>query len=120
MHLLLEQGVAPATITPHRSLTTSGWVVGAIATVFAAVLAFTHFRETLADSPIVRSTLLPPDNTTFYSDFTQGIGLPALSPDGKRIVFGARNADGTNPLWVRSLDALTITLIQNWPASIKK
>jgi Tol biopolymer transport system component len=107
MHLLLEQGTAPVTVRPHRWSTTSGWVVGAVATVFAVVLAFTHFRETLADSPVVRSTLLPPDNTTFNSDFTQGVGLPTLSPDGKRIVFGTRNADGGASLWVRSLDALT-------------
>ena len=71
----------------------------------AAVLAFTHFREIPPEAPVIRSTILPPDNTTF--DFAQGVGLPALSPDGRRIVFGARTADGETPLWVRSLDALT-------------
>ena len=54
---------------------------------------------------MIRSTILPPENTTV--DFTQGVGLPALSPDGRRIVFGARTADGKTPLWVRSLDGLT-------------
>jgi Tol biopolymer transport system component len=75
-------------------------------TMFAAAVAFIHFRETPPDFPVVRWTLLPPDNTTFNSDFSQGVGLPTLSPDGKRIVFGTRSADGA-PLWVRSLDALT-------------
>jgi len=46
-----------------------------------------------------------PGNTTL--DFPQGVGLPALSPDGQRIVFGARTADGKRPLWVRALDGLT-------------
>jgi eukaryotic-like serine/threonine-protein kinase len=107
VHLLLESAAPPPIVAPRPRLAMAGWIVGAAATVFAVSLAAIHFRETTPASPVVRSTLLPPDNTTFYSDFTQGIGLPALSPDGSRIVFGTRNADGTSPLWVRSLEALT-------------
>ena len=107
MHLLLEQGAPPATVTPRRWVTVSGWIAAAVAIVAAFAVAFSHFRETPAESRIVRSTLLSPDNTTFNSDLTQGVGLAALSPDGRRIVFGARNANGTTPLWIRSLDALT-------------
>ena len=79
-----------------------------LVTLIAAVLAvrvMMHWRETLPDTPTIRSTILPPENTTL--DFTNGLGLPALSPDGRRIVFGARTKDGKTPLWVRSLDGLT-------------
>jgi Tol biopolymer transport system component len=76
-----------------------------IAVVAALALAFLYFHGTRPETPLLRTTLVPPDNTTL--DFTNGLGLPALSPDGKRIVFGARTADGKAPLWVRSLDALT-------------
>ena len=82
------------------------WVaVAVIAAVAALAFAFLYFRGTPRESPILRATVLPPDNATL--DFTQGLGLPALSPDGKRIVFGAQMADGKIPLTVRSLDALT-------------
>jgi Tol biopolymer transport system component/predicted Ser/Thr protein kinase len=93
--------VAGHRVTPVRLLA----AVAAIAVVVALSLAFLHFREPPPEAPVLRMTILPPDNTTL--DFTNGLSLPALSPDGKRIVFGARSADGKTPLWVRSLDALT-------------
>ncbi len=83
-------------------------MVAGVAALGAAVLApiaLIHLREVPPETSVIRATILPPDNTTF--DFAQGLGLPALSPDGRRIVFGARTADGATPLWVRSLDALT-------------
>ncbi len=33
------------------------------------------------------------------------VGAPAISPDGRRIAYPARNADGTPMLWVRDLDS---------------
>ncbi len=93
--------VAGHRVTPVRLLA----AVAAIAVVVALSLAFLYFRETPPEAPVLRTTILPPDNTTL--DFTNGLSLPALSPDGKRIVFGARSVDGKTPLWVRSLDALT-------------
>ncbi len=81
------------------------WVVAGIAVVAALALGLVQFRETPPETQVLRATILPPDSTTL--DFTNGMSLPALSPDGKRIVFGARSANGTQPLWVRSLDALT-------------
>jgi eukaryotic-like serine/threonine-protein kinase len=79
--------------------------VVAIAVAAALALVFLYFRKAPPETALLRATILPPDNATL--DFTGGLGLPALSPDGKRIVFGARTADGKTPLWVRSLDALT-------------
>jgi hypothetical protein len=81
------------------------WGAAALLLVVLAVLAFVHFREHPPEARVLHSSILPPENTTF--DFTQGLGLLALSPDGKRIVFGARTADGKSPLWTRSLDVPT-------------
>ena len=83
------------------------WRVSVLTTLVAVALAIptvAHFRETVSETQTVRSTILPPVNTTL--DFTQGIGLPVLSPDGRRLVFGARTADGKTSLWNRSLDGL--------------
>jgi eukaryotic-like serine/threonine-protein kinase len=103
MRLLLED-TAPVTRRSRPQLGTAAWAVASVAVLGAALLAFIHFREIRPKAPIIRSTILPPANTTL--DFAQGVGLPALSPDGQRIVFGARTADGKTPLWVRALDGL--------------
>jgi len=102
----LANPVSAVTAAPSRpQRSRAAWVVAALAAVCAGALAFVHFRETVAEAPVIRSTILPPDNTEW--EFTTGRGLPALSPDGRRIVFGARTSDGRNPLWVRPLDGLT-------------
>ncbi len=109
--LLLEE--APSeTAQPVRhswlGLNSIGWATAALLLALASPLAFVHFRETPPETPVLRATILPPENTTF--DLYRGLGAvapPALSPDGSRMVFGARDKDGKSKLWVRQLDALT-------------
>jgi len=103
MRLLLEEP-EPAS-SQSGGTSRLGWVAAAVVTLALAALAFLHFRETPPETPVLRTTILPPDNTSL--DFGNGLGLLALSPDGKRIVFGARTSDGKHPLWVRPLDGLT-------------
>jgi hypothetical protein len=78
-------------------------VLAVVASVFAvafAVVALLYFRERVPQTPLMITTILPPENASF--------GMPpALSPDGRRIVFGARGADGRSQLWVRLLDSPT-------------
>jgi serine/threonine protein kinase/Tol biopolymer transport system component len=94
---------APAADSPRSS--SKAWIAIACAlALVAAAVSFVHFRETPPELPPLRATILPPDNTTL--DLVT-LGLPAVSPDGRRIVFSARTADGKAPLWVRPLDALT-------------
>jgi serine/threonine protein kinase/Tol biopolymer transport system component len=84
------------------------WVATAttIVLVFAlAIPAIRHFRETAPETTTIQSTILAPQNTTL--DFTNGLGLPAISPDGRRLVVGAESADGKHALWVRPLDGLS-------------
>jgi Tol biopolymer transport system component len=47
--------------------------------------------------------LLPPEGAEF--NFLAGFGLPALSPDGTRIVFGAVSKDNKKLLYLRRLDS---------------
>jgi serine/threonine protein kinase/Tol biopolymer transport system component len=101
-----SQAGIPAPVAAHHKIPVRLLAAGAVIVVFAALsLTYLYFRETPPEAPVLRTTILPPDNTTL--DFTNGLSLPALSPDGRRIVFGARSADGKTPLWVRSLDGLT-------------
>jgi Tol biopolymer transport system component len=47
--------------------------------------------------------MLPPPGTTF--DYGANAAPVTVSPDGRRLAFGARQPDGTVRLWVRDLDA---------------
>jgi len=95
----------PAASMRREQLAWSAAAIAALAAIGLAIPAVMHLRETPPETAPVRTTILAPEGTTL--DFTNGAGLPALSPDGRRIVFGARTADGKQSLWVRSLDGLT-------------
>jgi serine/threonine protein kinase len=90
--------------TPARLV----WTLAAAAAVFAlafSALSFVHFRETTPEARVMTTSILAPENTTF--SFSIPVSPPALSPDGRRIVFPARVADGRTQLWVRPLDSST-------------
>lgn len=101
----------PIVESPQVSRGTSkrGWAVAAILGLAASGLAFIHFRETPPHLPVLNATLLPPENTEF--DFGGRHAMPAISPDGTRIVFGARGKDGKTHLWLRRLDSPTTQLL---------
>ena len=81
------------------------WIAAAgVLAVVAAGLAFVHLREKPPETPVVRSTILPPDKNGFRFNLPP-YGTLALSPDGQRLLFGMQPADGPARLWVRSLDA---------------
>jgi serine/threonine protein kinase len=101
---------APLTTTSATS-SASGrrlpWTAFALVAVLAVALAIPtvrHLLEAPPDLRVVNATLLPPEGAEF--DFDNNYPLPALSPDGTRIVFGAR-ANGKLGLWVRRLDSPT-------------
>jgi Tol biopolymer transport system component len=87
------------------------WASAALA-VIAAALTFVHFSEKHPAVQVITSSLLPPVGTEF--NFAGGSGLPALAPDGSRVVFGATGA-GSNQnrrmLYVRRLDASAAQLL---------
>jgi serine/threonine protein kinase len=97
-----------AITTPSQSRSgKAGWVAAvAIPTLLLAALAFIHFREKPPETPVVRSTILPPEKNNFFFDYPIS-GAPALSPDGRRLVFAARAEGGVSRLWVRPLDSTT-------------
>ena len=79
------------------------WATRSVATVLLAVLATlvtTAIVRRLQPNgnDVVRFAIAPPHGARFT--------FLALSPDGGRLVFALRDAQGDNQLWVRSLDAL--------------
>jgi eukaryotic-like serine/threonine-protein kinase len=81
----------------------AAWAVAAALLLAFAALAGIHFREAAPDPPVIATSILPPENTSF--EFSTGFNPPALSPDGHQLVFGAQGA--RKQLWVRSFDSTT-------------
>src|SRR6266540_1186451 len=73
------------------------WSVAAMFAIATITAIIVHFRtpKTLAEP--IRFTIPPPPQTAFE-------GIPAVSPDGRSIVFRAIGLDSTPMLWLRSLD----------------
>ena len=93
-----ESGVPePAGAAPSRL---ARLLVGIAAVLAAALgcLAFVHFREKPPETRLITAAILPPDNTP-----GGGFRGAAISPDGKRIVFGARSQNKAQ-MWIRPLE----------------
>ena len=108
--LFLDEGAeafvhTEARPTKYRHL---GWIAAAAVVVLAAA-AWLSFDSPADDRPLRISSLLAPEGSE-YNFVSPGsfVAIPALSPDGTRLVFGARSPDGkATQLWVRSLDSQT-------------
>jgi serine/threonine protein kinase/Tol biopolymer transport system component len=77
-----------------------------IAMVTAAIIQ--SLRPTVVDTHTYRATIVPPPNTNIAFTFPGWSGaILAVSPDGQRLAFIARDADGKVQLWVRPLSGLS-------------
>jgi serine/threonine protein kinase len=92
-------------VTPHPSGTARlPWIVAAICFAIACVLGVLYFMRTPAAEPNpVRFSLFPPEKGSFEGD------APVVSPDGRRIVFVARDSTGNSMIWMRNLATLQST-----------
>ena len=75
---------------PIRRRRLLAWLWPALAAVglfAAAALAFVHYREAPSDLPLVRFQISLPEKAVFN-------GHVSVSPDGRRVAFSARGADG--------------------------
>ena len=77
----------------------------------ASVAALLYFRPAGLDAQLIRFSVLPPEGWRLAITTTE-TGSPvsalpvAMSPDGRRLAFVARNSKGAMQLWLRPLDAL--------------
>jgi Tol biopolymer transport system component len=88
------------------------WTAAAVFAIATTTLVFVQSREKPAKVPVLRSTVVAPEKTAFRFD-VQPFGVPALSPDGTRLVFSARSQDGVSRLWIRPLDSMTAQPVGN-------
>jgi len=90
----------PARARPSRGA--AGWGWGAAGVLLAALLATLFLRghrERPAPAGRLRFAIAPPADAAYQ-------GMPAISPDGRKLAFVATTADGRDFLYLRPLDSL--------------
>ncbi|MGH9366919.1 MAG: protein kinase domain-containing protein [Thermoanaerobaculia bacterium] len=78
------------------------WAIAATGAALA-VFGLTSGLRPRSRPPAMRTLLLPPPGTIF--NYGPNSAPAAVSPDGRRLAFGTRDADGSTRLWVREMDA---------------
>jgi predicted Ser/Thr protein kinase len=79
------------------------WAVAGGALLSLVAIAGMHFAQAPPTAAAVRFPISAPDQGKFEASS----GFVAVSPDGQRVAFVARGADGKRLLWVRPLNELT-------------
>jgi eukaryotic-like serine/threonine-protein kinase len=92
-------GPVPDPPSQTRGLRHPAWAAAAVFALALAALAFVHFREKPPVAELMRFEIPAPDKVTLGNQLS-------LSPDGRRLAFTARGANGVTQIWVRSLDTL--------------
>jgi eukaryotic-like serine/threonine-protein kinase len=88
--------------TRHRILPKLAWLVAAVLAGAVLVLTIALWNRPASQTPVVRSSILPPDGAVLISTSIFA-GPVEVSPDGTRVVFSARKGEEAQLLWVRSL-----------------
>ena len=96
-----QVGLAAPVIVRRKHREWMAWAIAALALISAAILAAMWRREATVPRPRIELTMTAPADQQF---FMAGTGESfALSPDGTKIVFLARAADGKTSLSIRPL-----------------
>jgi Tol biopolymer transport system component len=102
-----QAGLAAAPTTrPRKWREIAAWTIAAAGLVAAAALATANLWKGPADASVLRFFIYPKDGTTFGPEGAGIRPFPAISPDGKRMVFLAQKPREPVYLWVRQLDSL--------------
>ena len=96
-----QAGAPRPAVKRRRSRDALAWAVTAAAVV-VAIGAFVLSKKPTAGSPAVYAYLQPPHGVLFSSSTDRPLPL-AISRDGSTIAFCARDGEGPDLLWVRSL-----------------
>jgi eukaryotic-like serine/threonine-protein kinase len=100
-----QAGVPAPLVARRKSRERLAWGVAALLALSTVSLAALYLARPRAVARAVRSSILPPEKTTYHF-ISDAAGPPAVSPDGLQIAFTARDSSAKAALWVRSLDSL--------------
>jgi eukaryotic-like serine/threonine-protein kinase len=111
LEALTEDGPQAAGVPANSLQQSSGssrvpWLVAAIAALIALIVGVAYVLQSPKPGAVVRSSILPPPGTSFVTMLPNS-GPAALSPDGTRIAFSARDDKSKVLLYVRPLTSLS-------------
>jgi DNA-binding winged helix-turn-helix (wHTH) protein len=86
----------------RRNRESLAWALLAVMSLALVALAVLYFRRQPSETHVVRYQIPLPDKVRLESNDS-----PAISPDGRRLVFTGVTQDGKRRLWFRSLDSLS-------------
>ncbi len=99
-----DAGTAVETETAAPSRSRLGWIAATVATgLAAAVFAVMWQLGDRTSEPVIRAAIPAPPGTVFHLD-PLNPGAAALSPDGRMMVFTARDESGSFMLYLRGID----------------
>jgi serine/threonine protein kinase len=78
------------------------WLVASALGVALLALGAAYFKRPSTDARVVRLAFAPPQSLAFDNGFDDFV---IVSPDGQKLAFTGRSADGKRQLWVRPLGA---------------
>ena len=81
------------------------WIAASGLAAVALVLGWLYYQRRPEELPMVRTSVLAPEKTTFVAS-----SLPAISSDGRKLAF-ASSAERRGQLWVRELDSLAANAV---------
>jgi Tol biopolymer transport system component len=93
-----QAGVAAPVAAHRKNRERLAWGVATLALVLAGAAVFRYGRKTTAFAIPMRSSIILTDKSALRA--------VALSPDGTRLAFVARDSAGKSLLWIRPLDSL--------------
>jgi serine/threonine protein kinase/Tol biopolymer transport system component len=93
---------SPSAVPARRSWLP--WVAAGVLAIAAIAFALAYLQSLRSPQVSVHSYILPPEKTTFLLTGNDA-GPPVLSPDGLRVAFTAKGADGKQVLWIRPLNS---------------
>jgi Tol biopolymer transport system component len=98
-------GLPAPVVSRRRSRERFAWIVAGVLAASTVGLGILELRRPRSTTPVIRSTVLPPEKTSF-SFVGGGAGPVAVSPDGRQLVFVASESGSKRQLWVRPLESL--------------
>ena len=108
LHALdLVQVTTPPAVAP-RSSKPLGWIAAAALSTASAIALGALYLLTRepAKQSVAKLSILLPSNVNLDSE-----SPPLISPDGTKLAFLARDASGTNKIWVRQIDSLDAQML---------
>jgi Tol biopolymer transport system component/predicted Ser/Thr protein kinase len=100
----LQTGVPAPALALRNNRERLAWIASAVLLLTSLVLAISYLQRPAAELMTTRFMVTAPEKVRLRDQL-------AVSPDGWRLAFIARDADGKKRMWIRSMDSMASQLL---------